>query len=83
MATEQKQTLADLGDTTNPFWLKCDIDGRGLRWRLARFVEMRDEDGISDGVQIMSEDVDEIDHFEDYAENYQEREAVEILPPQE
>ncbi len=78
MASEQKRTLADLGDTRNPFWLKCHIDDRGPRWRLAHRCRMMDGEP---GVQIIEEG--SIDHFEDYAENYEEAAVVEILPPQE
>ena len=73
--------LADLiaTGTVYPFWLRCDIDGGGPRWRLARFCEMDDDDR---GVQIIS-DPPAVDHFEDWAGNYNEAEVVEILPPVE
>jgi hypothetical protein len=75
-------TLAELmaTETENPFWLRCDIDGHGKRWRLARFCEMEDEEDPR-GVQILSDDAAERDHFEDWAANYEDAEAVEIMPP--
>ena len=71
--------LADFlvsGNILNPFWLWCDIDGRGKHWRLAHTCGMDDGDI---GVQIIH--MGSADHFEDWAENYKDAEVVEILPP--
>lgn len=52
------------------FWLWCDIDGHGKRWRLA--IELDDE-------QIAFPQ----DNFDDYVEHYLKYPAREIVIPME
>lgn len=55
------------------YWIKCDIDGRGEKWRLAVETE-GDEYGT---MYTFPTD----DFFEDYRETYEEHEKVLVKRP--
>lgn len=73
--------LADYMDTQhsrNPFWIWAHIHDSGPQWYLARLCRVFGEDDLH--IQFVYGDHED-GHFEDYAENYEEREVVELVPP--
>jgi len=62
----------DTQHSRNPFWIWAHIDDGGPRWFLAALSRMDDGEP---GVRFV------LDDFEDWAENYADREVVELVPP--
>jgi len=58
------------------FWIKCDIDGRGEKWRIA--IESWEDIGEE---EIMDTYLFPMDEYEDCRENFEAHEKIEITMP--
>jgi len=64
--------------TRKAYWIKCDIDGRGEKWRLA--IE-REGGYFNEDDEPVPEYYFPFDDFEEFQENFEDHEKSEISQP--